>query len=116
VKKRAMKKWIPRNTSYCYKSIKFTEDGMPYRTDYCRNLVFDHYCNDVMVVPGDTPGTTKEIPCRWTVYRCRYTGVTTLEDPCLFDDVKICGVGEPEDYWNVYGYDDEIEEDEQMQA
>lgn len=91
-----MKKWIPRNTPYCYSSIKFDDTGMPHRDNYCRNLVLDHYCDDVMVIPDNSGSASKEIPYRWPVYRCRYTGATTLEDSYLFDNVKICGIGEPD--------------------
>ena len=98
-KEKSKEKMDSRNTPYCYSTIKHNKEGMAYRDNYCKNLVFDHYFDDVMIIP-DAPGstTTKEVPCRWPVYRCRYTEVTTLEDPCLYDDVKICGIGEPKDY------------------
>lgn len=93
-----MKKWIPKDTLYCYSTIKFKKCGMPYRSNYCRNLVFDHICNDTMTVPKELGSNeTMEIPCKWKVYRCRYTGANTLEDSCLYDDCKCCGVREPKD-------------------
>jgi hypothetical protein len=98
MKKRAMKKWIPRDTDYCYGRIKFNKKGIPYRSNYCRNLIFDHVCKDSIVVPKEAGSIeTMEIPCTRKIYRCRYTGRTTLEDACLYDDCKCCGIGYPDD-------------------
>lgn len=94
MKKRAMKKWIPRNTDYCYAKIKFNKCGMPYRSEYCKNLIFDHICHDVILVPKEKDSNEMiEKPCTWIVYRCKYTGITTLEDASLYDDCKCCGIG-----------------------
>ena len=34
-------------------------------------------------------------PCKEIIYRCRYTGHTTLYDFCLYDGCKCCCVGYP---------------------
>lgn len=100
MKKRAMKKWIPRGTPYCYKTIKTNEEGMPYRADYCRNLVFDHFEKITVKAPaeGGSKGT-KEVVIKNPVYRCRYTGIKTSEDLCLYDDVKVCGISDYDEGW-----------------
>lgn len=83
MKKRAMKKYIPRDTDYCYSRFKFNKCGMPIRTGHCKNLQFkgfkiDYYTWD------------KENPIKVPIYRCRYTGTEPL------DDCKDCCVGYPD--------------------
>jgi hypothetical protein len=31
-------------------------------------------------------------PIKLAVYICKFTGINTDEDACLFDDCKVCGV------------------------
>ncbi len=98
MKKRAMKKYIPRDTDYCYSKIKFNKYGMPYRSNFCKNLVYDHVCHDTITMPKEEDSDEFiQKPHKWIVYRCRYTGRTTLEDACLYDDCKCCSVGLPAD-------------------
>lgn len=98
MKKRAMKKYIPRDTYYCYKLIRFNKDSTPPRSYYCKNLVFDHVCYDTMIFPKEI-GSSEiiEKPCTWNIYRCRYAGRTTLEDASLYDNCKCCEVGHPKE-------------------
>ncbi|MBY6846701.1 hypothetical protein HYI19_18070 [Clostridium botulinum] len=85
MKKRAMKKYIPRDTDYCYKSFKFNKCGIPIRTNYCKNLQFKGFETDYYIEDKN-----KEKPIKLPVYRCRYTNTEPL------DDCKDCYVGIPE--------------------
>lgn len=100
MKKRNMKKYIPYG-SYCYGKMKSIDKktGIVQTTGMCKNLIYIGSINDTMKMPV-SPGSmvTEEIKCKTKVYRCRYEGVTTLDDFCLYDNCKICGVREPDDY------------------
>ena len=80
MKKRSMKKYIPRNTDSCRD---------------CKNYIYSHTINDYMICPKEV-GSMEiiEIPVKTSVYKCRYTRRNTLEDACLNDKCKTCGVGE----------------------
>jgi len=87
MKKRAMKKWIPKNTIYCYdckwwKFIKVIELNR-YNIN-CPN----NDCKD-----KDKCWTTPSTSCRVKVCRCEYLGYTdSNEDSLLWDRCKECGV------------------------
>jgi hypothetical protein len=83
MKKRAMKKWIPENTIYCYKTTGYvpqSEGKLPYlKVEYC-----PWYRSKVKY-----DAKYKEY------YResyCRYTGITDII--LLNDCCKVCGLKE----------------------
>lgn len=90
MKKRVMKKWIPKNTDYCYKAIGVRKDGKGIKVVYCRNLIF----KGIKTFTGEYNGEPYEehIP----VYKCRYTGLRNVDDFCLLDDCKCCNIGLPD--------------------
>lgn len=73
MKKRTMKKYIPKNTNYCYSKLKFNE--------ICKNLRFKGFETVFYSCDGKKEKTFK-IP----TYKCRYTG-TVPTDVC-----KDCGI------------------------
>lgn len=86
MKKRAMKKHIPRNTPYCYRivGIEHAENGMPIlKCKYCKNFYFGFLVNDSMICADGS-----EIPVKRRQRMCRYTG-----EELIYDDTKECGVG-----------------------
>lgn len=85
-----MKKYIPRDTDYCYSRIKFNKYGVPVRTKYCKNLQFKGFRIDYFIWDKENKN-----PIKIRIYRCRYTGT----EP--FDDCKDCGVGDPEIFYNI---------------
>ena len=96
MKKRAMKKYIPYG-DYCYGRItKVLDSGRRIQiTGLCKNLVCSHTVEDFMVVPKEMGSReTMEVPCERRIYKCRYTGVKSDEDACLYDQCKICGIKE----------------------
>lgn len=95
MKKRSMKKWIPRDTDYCYKILKVNKD-LSIKIKKCRNLIYSSTIDDIITTPKE-PNSTEYIekPCKLSIYRCRYTGRNTLEDACLYDNCKCCDVGYP---------------------
>lgn len=84
MKKRAMKKYIPRDTEYCYRHIFQYKNGVPVRSNYCKNLIFKGFRTDYFT--SDEMG---EIPIKVPVFRCRYTGTEPI------DDCKDCLIGTP---------------------
>jgi len=82
--RRQAKKLIPKNTMYCYKIIKLV--GRTLNTKHCPHLVYSE-CIDDMI---ETCGELK--PVKRPIYVCRFTGINTEEDACLYDDCKVCGV------------------------
>lgn len=93
MKKRAMKKWIPKNTMYCYKIIRRNSDGS-FKIIPCPWFKYLRTVQD-SIAQKQTNGDIKLVPTKRRVYICRYTGITTEEDCCLYDDCKVCGVKEP---------------------
>lgn len=76
MKKRAMKKYIPKNTDYCRD---------------CRNLKYLKMTYDKMIITNkDNPKEYIEKDVKVPVYICRYTGSTTDYDSLLFDGCKTC--------------------------
>lgn len=82
MKKRAMKKYIPRNTDYCYGGFKFNKCGIPIRSGYCKNLKLIYFRSDFY-----TWDKKKEYPIKIPIYKCRYTGSNPI------DDCKDCAIG-----------------------
>lgn len=88
MKKRAMKKWIPKNTPYC--------DGCKWHK-YIKTIEYNHHernCpNDNECEYRDKCWTTESTSCQVKVYRCEYLGYTDCnEDSLLWDGVKECGI------------------------
>ena len=82
MKKRKMKKYIPKNTDYCGK---------------CKNRVYAGRVKDFIICPKEIGSKEMiEVPTSYDVYRCRYIGKTTLEDLEFDDELKICGEREKE--------------------
>jgi len=83
MKKRSMKKYIPRNTDYCYK-----RNGT--NVECCKNRMY----LGVRTYKGVFEGKhwKEEIP----TYKCRYTGILNVDDPCFADMCKCCEVGHPD--------------------
>lgn len=91
MKKRAMKKYIPRNTHYCYGGFKSNKCGLPVRSGYCKNLVFKGIRTDFYIWDEK-----EENPLKRPIYKCRYTGTEPM------DDCKDCCVGYPK--YNDYDF------------
>jgi hypothetical protein len=93
MKKRVMKKYIPKDTLYCYEVIGIKKDkkgnAVGLKTKPCKNKVFLGI-RTYKGVYNDEPYEEK-IP----TYMCRYTGVTNVDDACFYDSCKCCAVGEP---------------------
>lgn len=99
MKKRAMKKWIPKNTAYClgckwhryiktlYLHASPTTTKSIHPSEYTWSL-----CN----YRDDCEGkarcwTTPEYSCSKNVYRCEYLGITDFnKDTLLWDGCKEC--------------------------
>ncbi|MGL4850891.1 MAG: hypothetical protein ACRC28_18550 [Clostridium sp.] len=73
MKKRAMKKYIPKNTDYCYD---------------CKNRV------NWKIIPKYLDFCEKEIPIQVEAFRCRYCRVDSETDACFWDGIKSCGISE----------------------
>ena len=100
MKKRKMKKYIPRNTDSC---------------GDCKNYIYSHTINDYMVCPKEIGSMEiMEVPIKTRVYKCRYTGRNTLEDVCLDDKCKICGVGEIKAVYSEF--DNNFFDEQEMKA
>lgn len=80
MKKRAMKKYIPRETMYC---------------DGCKNYIYFKIVNDYMVYPKNGNKETIKISCKYIAHKCRYTNVSDERDALLYDQCKVCNVGIP---------------------
>ncbi|QUH21804.1 hypothetical protein [Alkaliphilus sp. B6464] len=88
MKKRAMKKYIPKNTDYCYSIIGGSTDGKRLVIKPCKNRIY----RGVKVYKGVYNGESyvERIP----TYKCRYTGISNVNDACFYDRCKCCGVGD----------------------
>ena len=71
-----MKKYIPRNTGYCYNRLTVNE--------CCKNLIFTGIRTEFY-----TWDRKEEHPFKIPIYQCRYTGTEPI-DAC-----KDCDVGHP---------------------
>jgi hypothetical protein len=98
MKKRAMKKWIPKNTPYCYTYKHDKEIPCPWRkyikTIYYnkdeRNCPYNDTCES-----NDKCWIDYRYSCKVRVYRCEYLGYTDYEeDSLLWDACKECKVGD----------------------
>lgn len=88
MKKRQMKKWIPKDTIYCLdcKWRKFLGTKKLHRNTGCESA---HSCNAKC-------WTTPDTKCRYRIYRCEYMGYTDeTEESLLWDGCKECGEHEP---------------------
>lgn len=98
MKKRAMKKWIPKDTCYCgnCKWRHFLGEIKHHKNppnekgwEVCQ------YANEC-AKECHSGGSTN---CAALVYRCDYLGLTDKEqDSLLWDGCKECGVHYPKDY------------------
>jgi len=85
MKKRAMKKWIPKDTSYCGR-CKWHKYITTIKLD--RNTNCKYLCEEEC-------WTTPQTCCRNTVYRCEYLNYTDWnQSSLLWDGCKECGVKE----------------------
>jgi len=89
MKKRAMKKWIPKQTQYCYnneyackwrrfiKTIKYHRDTNCEHAETCKEECW----------------TMNNNSCQVNVFKCEYLNyIDWNEDSLLFDEVKECSV------------------------
>lgn len=92
MKKRAMKKYIPKNTLYCHnckwrkyiKTITFNKD--------IKNCPHNNTCDS-----NDKCWTTPSTSCYVRVFKCEYMQYTDWnEESLLWDGCKECGIGYPE--------------------
>lgn len=100
MKKRAMKKWIPKNTIYC-KDCKWRRFlgtfkchmNPPNEKGWVK-------CNvSSGCVPTDCWDGDEITKCRLHIYRCDYLGYTDAEQrSLLWDGCKECGVHYPKDF------------------
>ena len=90
MKKRVMKKWIPKNTMYCYKIKSRNSDGS-FKVEYCKHFGYLRTIRDFIT----SPEGVRLMAVDKKVYICKFTGITTEDDFCLYDSCKVCGAGEP---------------------
>jgi len=113
MKKRAMKKWIPKNTPYCggCKWHKYIRTDYVCKPEYKDNIIksikeANEKYNKEYIIPDKTIDC-KHTDCKyecWTdgsnccshkVYKCEYLKYTDLEEySLLWDGIKACGVGD----------------------
>ena len=87
MKKRKMKKYIPKDTDYCCHCKWWKHLGTNYK--YLGECELRAEC-------GDTCGTSYETTCQYPIIRCEYLGYTDKQnDSLLWYSVKECGVGLP---------------------
>lgn len=78
MKKRAMKKWIPKNTCYCYNIIDKTKEGK-LTTKNCK---WYKYLKSISGFKSYEK-----------VFKCEYLGYIDYEqDSLLWDKCKECGI------------------------
>lgn len=97
MKKRAMKKYIPKKTPYCYTWENDKRKYCPWRK-YIKTIYYNldeqncphtNDCED-----RDKCWTSPDKSCRVRVYRCEYLGYTDYEEESLlWDACKECNVG-----------------------
>ena len=91
MKKRAMKKWIPKRTQYCYndkvecKWRKYIKTIKYHRDTKCS---YSDTCNEECWTKGNNS-------CQIKVYRCEFLNYTDWnEDSLIWDKCKECGQSE----------------------
>lgn len=93
MKKRAMKKWIPKNTLYCdgCKWWQHTETKKLHKNPPSKDFSKCVYADDCKYKCW----TDSFNSCQMKIVRCNYLGCTDeYEDTLLWDKVKECGVSE----------------------
>lgn len=86
MKKRAMKKWIPKNTLYCY-------DVKKGRCKWLHYLGFVQW-NKSNCEFAETC-KQKECNCKTSIMKCDYLGIVDSNDETLlWDSCKECGISE----------------------
>jgi len=71
-------------------------------TGKCKNLIKICVINDFKNIQEVGSKKTKPIPCKTTIYRCRFTGASTENDFCLYDGCKICEIKEPKEILKIH--------------
>lgn len=96
MKKRAMKKWIPKHTPYCDNCKWFHHLDKTYLHRNPENAPFMKECFEKCEEADNckaecwSGGRTN---CTYDVYRCDYLGITDKhEDTLLWDGCKECGI------------------------
>ena len=94
MKKRAMKKYIPKNTPYCYSWKHGKRKFCPWRK-YIKTIKLDKTNCEFIDTCEDDCWSQPEFCCKVRVYRCEYLGYTdTKEESLLWDACKECKVGD----------------------
>jgi len=92
MKKRAMKKYIPKNTLYCYTYKKGKGIPCPWRR-YIKTINLDKSSCEHADTCKDMCWSSFETSCRIKVYECKYLGyIDYKEDSLLWDACKECRV------------------------
>lgn len=107
MKKRAMKKWIPKDTIYCWncKWRKYIKTRFLHKnpTSSINHVLFSpkvsiekcEYADECK----DECWTNGQTSCYVEVWRCEYMGYTDYnQDSLLWDGCKECGVHMPKDW------------------
>lgn len=85
IKKRSMKKWIPKNTPYCgnCKWLKYITTIKYHRKTDCK------YAKECTEICWSNPFNS----CYSTVFKCEYLNYTDWnQDSLLWDGCKECGL------------------------
>lgn len=105
MKKRAMKKWIPKNTIYCCncKWRRYIKTKILHKNpDELKAINFPHVVIEKCEFADECNRdcwTTEQTRCRNEVWRCEYMGYTDYnQDSLLWDGYKECGVHMPKDW------------------
>ena len=105
MKKRAMKKWIPKNTIYCdgckwrkYIKTRFLhKNPEELKVHGLKNVVVER-CKYADECEGKC-WTNEQTRCYTEVWRCEYMGYTDYDqDSLLWDGCKECGVYMPKEW------------------
>lgn len=105
MKKRVMKKWIPKDTIYCngckwrkYIKTRFLhKNPEELKVHSLKNVVFER-CEYADECEGKC-WTNEQTRCYTEVWRCEYMGYTDYDqDSLLWDGCKECGVHMPKEW------------------
>ena len=90
MKKRAMKKYIPKNTCYCY---KYSPTRGYYRCKWFKFLGINKLNRETCEYAPECG--EKECKCQYSIYRCEYLGFTDKQnETLLWDECKECNVSD----------------------